>query len=91
MVGNLTRVIQVMGAVIVQSGEKYVPLAVTSQKLKKRGSKKMDSLRLSRECCPNPFFPNINDEGGWIVIEKMLQHVPRKKSHRSRKFVGKVP
>ena len=76
MGGNVTQGGHPMRAVIVESVEDDVPLAVLSRKLQTKGFKKVDALKLSREGCPNPILPSNEDEGTWIFTEETMQRLP---------------
>ena len=66
VVGNVTQGRQPMELSLLSRERKMeeVPLAALSRKLKTKVSKKVDSLRFSRECCPNSIIPNNQDEDG---------------------------
>ena len=72
VVGKLTQVTQVLGAVIVESGEEYLTLAVL---LIRTGFRKVHSSKLSREGRLNPIPPRTQEECGWVFTEEMLQGV----------------
>ena len=74
-VPNLTQWTKAIGVVGAELGEKDVPLAVLSRKLKRKESKKINQSKLSSEGHSNPIPASNQDETGRVFTEELLQRV----------------